>query len=226
MNRTRQEDYKIALHEGGHVVVGRALGGEIGGATITPTEFFSGRVWGPNGDPSHLGSGFDVCSEARPYLPRLGEPRSDAAELFTHAIGRCIELAAGTASEKLFFPDDESLAASDDQRQSSAFAELLCCTPPAISAFLVYAASEAAALLDEHRDVVIAVADALIERRTMTGEQIDQIIADALALEDLAAERERRAAWAKTIASAAAFACGDCVEMNSGADEGVKEITP
>ncbi|MGO9682364.1 MAG: hypothetical protein ACLPTZ_07205, partial [Beijerinckiaceae bacterium] len=196
-------DRRVALHEAGHVLVGRALGGEIGGATITSTEFFAGRVWGPNGNPSHLGSGFDVCTEARPYLPRLGESRSDAAELFTHAIGRCIELAAGTASEKLFFPDDEPLTATDDQRQSSAFAGLVCCTPAAVGAFLAYAASEAAALLNEHRGVVIQVADALLERRTLNGAEIDQIIADALAREDLAAERSRRAAWAKTLLSAA-----------------------
>jgi hypothetical protein len=32
--RSPVDDWRVALHEGGHVVVGRALGEEVGGVTI------------------------------------------------------------------------------------------------------------------------------------------------------------------------------------------------
>jgi len=158
-------------------------------------------------------------------MPGLGEARTDCAELLAHATTRAIELAAGSASEQLFYPADEPLAAIDDRRQARAFAGLVCFTPFAIDQFLIYVISEATALLSAHRGAVIAVAEALLEKRTMTGTEIDSVIANALALEDLAAERGRRAAWRKTLASADAFACGDRVERKSVADDGVKEIT-
>jgi hypothetical protein len=53
---------------------------------------------------------------------------------------------------------------------------------------------------------VHALAEALLEAQTLTEEQIDVVIAKALVLEDLAAERKRRAAAARMLESVTAFA--------------------
>jgi hypothetical protein len=45
-------DRRIAFHEAGHVVVGRALGQQIGGVTIEPGVNYSGATWGPTSDPA------------------------------------------------------------------------------------------------------------------------------------------------------------------------------
>jgi hypothetical protein len=52
---------------------------------------------------------------------------------------------------------------------------------------------------------VAAIADALIKRKTLTGDEIDAIIAGALACDGLDREKARHAEWARCIAQAAAF---------------------
>jgi hypothetical protein len=82
----------------------------------------------------------------------------------------------------------------------------MCVHPDALDDFIAYCRREARALLNAHAAVVRALADALLEQQTLTGEQIDSVIATALVCEDSVAERKRRAAWAKTVESARAFA--------------------
>jgi hypothetical protein len=60
-------------------------------------------------------------------------------------------------------------------------------------------------LIDAHKSAVVAIADALVERRTLNGDEIDRIIAGALAVADIAAERERRTQWMRTIESTKSF---------------------
>jgi len=221
-------DRRVAIHEAGHVLVGRALGSPIAGCTIVPGDNYSGLTWGPDGGPSKFGDADDASllfARITPLMPAIGEARVDAAEMITHAHARVIELTAGTEAERLGYAEAPPLEAAHDRHEAQAFASLICCSSAAVDEFLVYARREAAALIEKHRSVLSMLADALVERRKLNGTEIDSVIANALALEDLAAERGRRAVWRKTLASADAFACGDRVERKSVADDGVKEIT-
>jgi hypothetical protein len=144
-------------------------------------------------------------SAARLRLPGVGEDRTDALEMIVHAHERAIELLAGSEAERLLYPDDVPLNATQDEREALSFAGIICVTYSAVETFLSYARAEAMALLTAHRCALTALADELLERRTLDGNQIDRIIAGALAREDQAAEQVRRAQWAKTIENAKKF---------------------
>jgi hypothetical protein len=54
--------------------------------------------------------------------------------------------------------------------------------------------------------IVGALTKELLRRRTLTGSEIDAIIAQARAAENLAVEQQRRADWKRVEQSAASFA--------------------
>jgi hypothetical protein len=163
-------------------------------------------VWGVNGGPLHLGSPIDIGKDVLPLWPGLGEDRADVAEFFVHAHQKVVELVAGGQGELVLFPDAEPMHAIDDDRQASLYAGLVCCTPGSVTAFLDFARQEAKAILQEHRSALVALTDALVRKRTMTGAEINQVVAEALALEDLTAEKARRLRWQQCLANAATFA--------------------
>jgi hypothetical protein len=205
--RTPQMNYRIAVHEGGHVIVARAIGAPVAGCTIVPGKNYSGLTWGPTGDPSKYGSTDEVsnlCSRLAPLMPQCGESRANVAEIIVHAHGRCVELLAGTEAERLLIPDKPPLDAIHDQQEAGAFAGIICRTPAAIDDFLAYARREAASLIEAHRSAVLALADRLVEKRTLNAE-IDEIIASAVAADELNRERARRAEWMAIIENARRF---------------------
>jgi hypothetical protein len=204
--RTLETDRRIAAHEAAHCLVGLAVGaGEIGGATIVPGPDFAGRVWGVNGNPLHLSSAIDINKEVLPLWPGLGEDRADVAEFFVHAHHKVLELVAGGQGELCLYPEAEPLHAVDDERQALIYTDLVCRSPSSVAAFLDFARQEARSLLEEHRPALIALTDALVCKRTLTGAEINQVIAGALAHEELAKEKMRRADMARCLAGARAF---------------------
>jgi hypothetical protein len=212
IERTPELDHRIALHEAGHIVVGRALGAEFGGATINAGLDFSGMAWGPSFEaPSRLSDlnlATDICDRVRPLMPGLGDRRVDGAEFYTHAHFRIVELMAGTEAERILHTADPPLDAVNDQQQARAFAGVVCCSssPSAIDRFISYARAEAAAVIAAHRDVVLAIAAGLLEKRTLSAAEIDRIIAASLARQDLEAEKRRRADMARCMANSGRFA--------------------
>ena len=58
-------------------------------------------------------------------------------------------------------------------------------------AFLEYAKGEAAALINDHLDVAMAIADGLVERGILTGVEVDEIIVATLARKALKNELGR-----------------------------------
>ena len=201
-------DRRIAIHEASHCVVGRALGADIGGVTIVADGKFAGKVWGPDGNQFFGDGSIDVCAEVMrdvtPFWPGLGEPRDDAAVFHVHALHRAIELLAGSEGE-LVLLEEPLLGALDDSKQALKFARLLCVSPGSVGAFLNFAKAEARALLEEHRSLVLALADCLITKRTLSGGEIDAVLAAALARSDLELERRRRLKWIEVAASARNF---------------------
>jgi hypothetical protein len=203
--RSVVDDWRVALHEGGHVVVGRALGCEVAGVTIVPSGNYGGLTWGP----MHVRSEFDcsaadeavvpdLCVMIGSLMPGSGDSRSEVVDIFSHVHIRVVDLCAGTASETLLYPDDGPWIAHSDIRQARALASLVCSSESAIDAYLLFGLAEAKALIVQHRTAVLAIAEALMIERTLNSEQIDTIIASA-------PERARRADWAQTCSNASLF---------------------
>jgi hypothetical protein len=93
-----------------------------------------------------------------------------------------------------------------DQQDAEQFARLMCVHPDAVDDFITYARHEVRALLNEHASVVKALANALLERLTLTGAEIDAVIVNTLMLKDLAAEKSCRLDWVQRMLNAATFA--------------------
>jgi hypothetical protein len=217
--RSPVDDWRIALHEAGHTLVGRVLGEEVAGVTIIPSEHFGGLTWGPK----HVRSEFDgtaaddavvpdLCAKIAASMPGPGEPRINAAEAFAHVHVRVVDLCAGTAAETLLHPDDAPWIAHSDIRQARAMASIICTDEAAIDAYLMFGLAEAKALIQRHRAEVLAIAEALMVERTLNAKQIDSIIAAA-------PERARRADWVKVLENAhgsavMASASGGKADMN------------
>jgi hypothetical protein len=210
VERSTKDDWRVALHEAGHVIVGRVLGFEIGGATIVPSRRGSGMVWGPTYDLSELSEDYDVapnlCSTIARLMPGAGESRAAVVDIIAHSHHRVIELMGGTAAETVLHRDDPPWEAVSDLRQARGYASLVC-SPSAVEAFVAFALQEAIALVIEHRTLVVAVARALIDHgaRTLNGAEIDSVIVHTIAVESPASERKRRVEWESVVASAADF---------------------
>ena len=194
IERTPELDHQIAVHEAAHCLIGRIFDMPIAGVTIEPGPDFLAKVWGPGSTHySKLSDGGqELLVQVQPLMPRIGESRNDLAPLISHAQVRCIELLAGRVAEEMFFPDQPVLGGDNDQRQAMAYARNVVCTDDAVADFISYTRVEAASLLERYHSMVEAVANALIERRTLSGAELDAIIASALAAQDLAAEHTRR----------------------------------
>jgi hypothetical protein len=191
--RTLEQDKRLAAHEAGHCFMRRVFDRAIGGATIVAGDGFSGLVWSDDGDCSKLGSdGEEVLAEFNSIAPRIGESRNDAALLIIRASQRAVELLAGDAAEAVLHGGKPLLNANNDWKQAQAYAAIVCVSSTTISDFLDFAFAEATALIEKFRPVVQALADALLERQTLDGKEIDQVIAAALVAQDSAAERLRR----------------------------------
>jgi hypothetical protein len=144
-----------------------------------------------------------VIEQIAELMPRDGDTRDDTAEIYQHVFNRIVELTAGSEAEKLQFGDN--WPATDGRKQERALAALIFLSPEAQEALISACAAEARAILRRHADVVDALASALVEHRTLNGEQIDDIISRTIAARQLAQEYERRCAWCEIKARADFF---------------------
>jgi hypothetical protein len=202
--RSELDDWRIALHEAGHTVVGRALGEEVGGVTIVEGPDYGGLTWGPKGNSSRLSSVDeqpDLCAQIAASMPAFGEPRVNAAEVFTLCHVRVVDLCAGTAAETLLHPACAPWIAHSDVREARKIASMVCTSESAIDAYLAFGLAEAKALITQHRAAVLAIAESLMVHRTLDSTQIDNIIAAA-------PERARRIEWNGVLENAASFTVG------------------
>lgn len=202
-------DRRIAYHEAGHLTVGRALGAAFGGATINENLDlgYGGLCWGPTYESRFAGeaSTGTVVEQMTSLMPGDGEPRdADTALIYQHVHARILELTAGSEAERMHF--GEPWDATDDRAQEAALARLIFSCPKAQGMFIAACAMEARAVLERHADLVDALADALMEHRTLDSAQIDDTISRAIAKRQLAQEQERRWVWRETIERAAASA--------------------
>jgi hypothetical protein len=180
--RSEVDDWRTAIHEASHCVVGRALGQNVAGCTIVPGDGYGGLTWGPAFDPSMRSNDTDVpdlCEAIGELMPGAGEPCVNAAEIFAHAHVRVVDLMSGTAGESLLHPECTPWVAHSDIRQARALAGLICSSEESITAYLEFGAEEARALILRHRGAVLAIAEALLIHRTLDAAMIDAIISRA-----------------------------------------------
>lgn len=215
--RDELRNRRIAGHEIGHAVCARALGSVVHFVTIIPDlgpDGYEGRCV-RSGPPSQLNLDqgeepvthdvVDISAICERLVPEIGTGRVEYAEGLIRAQTLCVELMAGRAAERVLHPDHLPLPAEHDQVEAAALARVACATPDAVSSMLAYCESEAEALIRANLHVVSALVDAIIERGTLDGTEVDAIIMQAVAAKAAADERQRRAAWAQTCANAAAF---------------------
>ena len=174
----RSQFYRnIAIHEAGHAVVSRLLGLPVAGCTINYINGRHGLVWSDAADDLQPGAAtvYDLVGALTPLMSSTG-PRDDIAVELQRAGDQVISLLAGVEAEKLFTTAPLP-GTGHDLEEAKAIAGLVCRSPRSVGAFLAYARSEAIALIADHRDVALEVVDALLERSTLTGAEIDRILA-------------------------------------------------
>jgi hypothetical protein len=209
--RTEEEDERISVHEAGHAICARILGHPLGGATVNPDPNgkYGGLVWGPrhsaaygkDDDPDDVP---ELCDKLGALMPKDGEARSDAADIYLHALNRCIELAAAAVAERMLLPGNPVPSVSDIE-QAVGLASLCCKSPQAVERFLAFCEQQAHDLLYPHAPIIMSLSIVLRNARTLDGAEIDKIIADQQALKARAIEHRRRADWRKRELAAASF---------------------
>jgi hypothetical protein len=211
IGRTEDDDLRISIHESGHAIAARLLGQPLGGATIDPDPNgrWGGLVWGPRHSVAY-GKDEDsdvpeICEKLRDLMPRDGEPRGDAADIYLHALNRCIELAAASVAERMLL-EGEPVPSVSDVEQAVGLASLCCRSAEAVEVFLAFAEQQAHDLIYPHVPIIMSLATVLRIRRTLTGEEIDKLISDVQARKALAIEHARRKQWQRTVENAASFA--------------------
>jgi hypothetical protein len=211
IGRTEDDDLRISIHESGHAVAARLLGQPLGGATIDPDPNgkYGGLVWGPrhsvaygkDDDGDDVG---EICDKLRDLMPQDGEARNDAADVYLHALNRCIELVAASVAERMLL-EGEPVPSVSDVEEAVALASLCCKSAEAVERFLAFCEQQAHDLLYPRGPVIMALSIVLRIRRTLSGREIDDVIATTVARLELAAEQARRRTWQRIVESAATF---------------------
>ena len=198
----------IAIHEAAHCVVARYLGMPVAGCTVTASADFDGLCFGPDTDPSKVTptvlreEAARRCNDAMELLPLPGMRRDCTASWLVHAQSLVMESMAGFAAEALAGFDRELEAGSTDYAVARMYARSIVMSDEAVPSFVESCRIDATQILKAHWRAVEAVAEALDERKSLDGIEIDSIIyrAESKAMHD--GELRRRERMASMVAKA------------------------
>ncbi|WP_439370834.1 hypothetical protein [Bradyrhizobium sp. DASA03120] len=218
LDRTFDQDVRIAAHEAGHAVCARLLGHEVGGVTVSPDTAgrYEGLCWGVGHREAFAeghGDAADVREALASEMPQAGEDRRPVADVFASVYAKCVEFLAGRAAERMLL-DGEPAVPADDLRQARELAMLMCKSEEAIESFLAHCDVAARDLLMPYGDLVMVLATILRIKRTLSGAEIDRIILEFEANKALAIERRRRKEWRKAELAASRFRA-ECDRLNA-----------
>jgi hypothetical protein len=208
---------RLAGHEAGHALCGRMLGTTIWCVTIIPGGGYEGmcRRSGPiteltfdENTPDKTDEIVDTCARLERLTPILGSNRVESSEYYIRSQNNVIELVAGECAELVLYPDLASLGATHDFVEADSFAKIAVAAQPAVAALIAYCRAEATALLTENRDILDGLVEALVASGQLSGEQVDEIIAETIAARAVKAEKIRRNDWKARQRSAATFLKG------------------
>ena len=202
----------IAHHEAGHAVIARALGRLVALVTIIPSLDTVGsmrsKLPAPDAPPRTVEEGIretaDICMGARALMP-VGESRVPAAAFILEGIDRGIELLAGPEAQRRLTGIFDTVAGRTDIAEARLFAKAIAISPECARLSFRLFRLEARALVNRYWHAIEAVAARLIERQTLTGDEVNSIIAEAEAAQCVVDSKARRAAWAETVARAQRF---------------------
>jgi len=233
--RSELRNRRICSHEIGHALLSRAIGDTVHEVSVIPDRGFEGRCVrsGPvssltlddqcleHRDELNAGAQFGVteadapvmypdemisiCERLERLTPEIGSPRIESAEFYIRGLNNIIALVAGEAAELLLHPDLPPLGAQHDFVEAVAFAKITVIASPAVAAMVSYAKAEAIAILSANLDIAQSLVAALEKAGVLSGEQVDMIIAGAIAARAAEAERMRRLDWQQRERNAAMF---------------------
>lgn len=218
--RSPLRNKRIAAHEIGHALCGRAVGSTVLSVTIIPcsdgSNAYQGRTVRSGAKtelaladdlPSVTSSGdvVSLCERLERLTPEIGSNRVKSGVYYQIAQSNIVELLGASACELALFPDLPPLNAPHDLDEAVAFARVAVVARPAVAALLEYCRAEATAIITDNLDVARALVEALEEVGVLSGEQVDQIISNAIAYRAIEAERVRREDWRRRELSSAAF---------------------
>jgi hypothetical protein len=215
--RSELRNRRIAAHEVGHAFVGRCLGSFIHNVTIIPdrgTNGYEGRRT-RSAQPSSLDLTdvpaleteqiLSICERLERFTPEIGSTRVESSEYLVRSQINITELVAGQCAELILHPELPSLGATHDFVEAAAFGRITVAAQSAVAALLKYCEAEASSLILEHIVIVRALVEALIERGTLSGDQVDEIISQSVAARLIKIEHQRRDDWRTRERSAAKF---------------------
>jgi hypothetical protein len=166
----------VAAHEAGHCTVARLVGLSVAGVSVDDID---GHHGGALVDDANRASApaetTDLVATLQGLMPKLGENRDSVAVDLLRCHDLVLVSLAGAEAELLFggplLPNT-----AHDLIEARALASLLCRSPTSIDAYIEFARCEVRELLSTHVGILIAVAAALIRRRSLTGSEIDWIV--------------------------------------------------
>jgi hypothetical protein len=171
----RTFERRISVHEAGHAVASFVLL-TVAGSTIEFVNGHHGCTWSNESDlEPGAETVADICAALKPLMPGMIDTELEQAH--SHVIAWL----AGVEAEKLFCDASLLPNTGHDLAAARAVAALIVRDVADVDSYIEFGRGETRALLTKFASAVIAIANALVEHRTLNSSQIESIVRAGLA---------------------------------------------